>query len=65
MKFFKWFIGIAFVACATALSFFNVAAAGMFLVASVMVALSSRAADLVEFAIGPLKAKLRERINEA
>lgn len=61
----RYVVGSLFVGAATLLAWFNLAAAGVFIVAVVLVAMSSRASEFGEFAVGPLKAKLKERITEA
>lgn len=61
----RYVLGSLFVCIATGLAWFNLPTAGVFIVAVVLVAMSSRASEFGEFAAGPLKAKLRERISEA
>jgi hypothetical protein len=60
-----WILKVAFVLAATALAWFNVAAAMIAVAATILVVLFDRAKDIVDISFGPMKAKIERDLSEA
>lgn len=61
----KAFLKIGFVCGVTLLAWFNIPAAIVAVVATILVALHDKASGLIEISFGPLKAKLEREITQA